>query len=200
MCSLVLQAGGQDGGSALRLNERNILPPQMVDYGEFDDVIEIRCEELKGFIKFAGTRLDRVVKVRVDCICDTKENKFAKSVHYEDLWFRAGDPVGSKRERPLPIKECDQVGIFVKTSLGLMSEAEIEACAACLVFLRLELTLNRNLIVTIRIPNHALEGMVSALRKQNFYRYDEIEAETESLIPIQLETDLGRKEVMCFRK
>ncbi|HNB25100.1 MAG TPA: hypothetical protein PKZ32_21950, partial [Candidatus Melainabacteria bacterium] len=55
------------------------------------------------------------------------------------------------------------------------------------------------LVVTIRVPNQSLEGLVSELRKQNFVRHSEIFEDVGTLIPIQLETDIGRKETLCFR-
>jgi hypothetical protein len=183
----------------LHYNERNLLPPQMVDLSQFENVIELQCNELKNHINFSGTKLNSIVKVRVECRKDTKTNQNSALLRYEDLWYQNGAPLGSKKYGPIPINEREQVAIFVKSKLGLMTEAEISACASALVLLRLDLTLNRNLIVTIRVPNQALEGLVSELRKQNFVRYDEIYEELDTLIPIQLETDIGRKETLCFR-
>lgn len=200
LCSAFLvQGGGQSGGSALRYNERNLLPPQMVDLAQYENTIELQCKELKNYITFSGTKLNSIVKVRVECRKDTKANRNAPALRYEDLWYQKGSPLGSKKYGPLPITERDQVALFVKSELGLMTEAEIAACASALVLLRLDLTLNRNLIVTVRVPNQSLEGLVSELRKQNFVRYDEIYEELDMLIPIQLETDIGRKETLCFR-
>ena len=197
--AFLLQGGGQSGGSALRYNERNLLPPQLVDLGQYENVIELQCDEMKNYIKFSGSKLNSIVKVKVECRKDTKNNRNAPPVRYEDLWYQKGAPLGSKKYGPLPINERDQVAIFVKSKLGLMTDAEVSACASALVLLRLDLTLNRNLIVTVRVPNQALEGLVSELRKQNFVRYDEIYEELDTLIPIQLETDIGRKETLCFR-
>ncbi|MBX9953067.1 MAG: hypothetical protein K2Y39_28095 [Candidatus Obscuribacterales bacterium] len=197
--TMFLQAGGRSGGSALQYNERNILPPQMVDIGQYENVVEIQCEELKDYINFAGTRLNSIVKVKVECRKDTKNNRNAPLLRYEDLWYQKAAPLGCKRYGNLPIEERSQAAIFVKSKLGNMSEAEIAACASTLVRLRLELTLNRNLVVTVRVPNQSLEGLVCELRKQNFVRYSEIFEDLDTLIPIQLETDIGRKETLCFR-
>ncbi|HIA51317.1 MAG TPA: hypothetical protein EYN91_04415 [Candidatus Melainabacteria bacterium] len=199
-CATVfLQAGGRSGGSALQYNERNVLPPQMVDMGQYENVIELQCDELKNHINFAGTKLNSIVKVKVECRKDTRNNRNAPLLRYEDLWYQKAAPLGSKKYGCLPIEERSQVAIFVKSKLGQMSEAEVGACASTLVRLRLELTLNRNLIVTVRVPNQSLEGLVSELRKQNFVRHSEIFEDVDTLIPIQLETDIGRKETLCFR-
>lgn len=197
--TILLQAGGRSGGSALQYNERNIMPPQMVDIGQYENVIEVQCDELKNYITFANNRLNSVVKVNVECRRDTKNNRNAPALRYENLWYQKGAPLGCKRYGNLPIEERSQVAIFVKSKLGMMSDAEIAACASALVRLRLELTLNRNLVVTIRVPNQSLEGLVSELRKQNFVRHSEIFEDVGTLIPIQLETDIGRKETLCFR-
>ena len=197
--AVLLQAGGRDGGSALRYNERNLLPPQMVDYSQYQNVIELQCCELKNYINFASSKLDSVVKIRVECRKDTKNSRGAAPARYEDLWYQKGTLLGCKKYGNLPINEREEVAIFVKSNLGLMSEAEIAACAGALVLLRLDLTLNRNLIVTVRVPNQSLDGLITELRKQNFVRYDEIYAQLDTLIPIQLETDIGRRETLCFR-
>jgi hypothetical protein len=200
MCAaFLLQGGGQNGGSALRYNERNLLPPQMVDLGQYENTIELQCNELKNYITFSGTKLNSIVKVKVECRKDTKNNRNAPALRYEDLWYQKGSPLGSKKYGPLPVNEGEQVAIFVKSNLGLMTEAEVAACASTLILLRLDLTLNRNLVVTVRVPNQSLEGLVSELRKQNFVGYDEIYEELDTLIPIQLETDIGRKVTVCYR-
>lgn len=197
--SLLMQGGGRNGGSALHLNERNFLPPQMVDYSQYENVIEIQCQEIKNHMTFTGTRLNSVVKVKVECRKGTKENREAPLLRYEDLWYQKGTPLGSKKHCVLPINEGEPVALFVKSKLAGLSDAEISACASALIQLRLDLTLNRNLVLTVRVPNQSLEGLVSELRKQNFVRYDEIYEELDTLIPIQLETDIGRKETLCFR-
>jgi hypothetical protein len=197
--TLLLQAGGRNGGSALQYNERNFMPPQMVDFSQYDNVVELQCDELKNYISYSGTKLNAVVKVRVECRKDTRNNRAAPLLRYEDLWYQKSAPLGSKKYGSLPIEERSQVAIFVKSKLGLMSDAEIAACASTLVRLRLELTLNRNLVATIRVPNQSLEGLVCELRKQNFVRHSEIFEDLDTLIPIQLETDIGRKETLCFR-
>ena len=80
--AFLLQGGGRDGGSALRYNERNLLPPQMVDLSQFDNVIDLECSELKNYINFSGTRLNSVVKVKVECHKDTKGNRYAPALRY----------------------------------------------------------------------------------------------------------------------
>lgn len=199
LAAVLLQAGGRDGGSALRYNERNVLPPQMVDYAQYQNVVELQCSELKNYISFAGTKLNSVVKVKVECRQDTKNSRGAPPLRYEDLWYQAGTPLGSKKYGNLPIKERENVAVFVRSNLGIMSNAEIAACASALVLLRLDLTLNRNLVVTVRVPNQSLDGLVAELRKQNFARYSEIYEQLDAMIPIQLESDIGRKETLCFR-
>lgn len=171
----------------------------MVNLEEYDDVIEVQCDEVKDYLTFRGAQLDAVAKVRISCLCDTRNNRLPQPVHYEDMWYAKGNAVGCKRFVPLPIKECDQVAIFVRSKSLHMNDAELGALAGCLVRMRLELSLNRNLIVTVRVANDSLDGLICQLRRHNFSPYSEVAEVVDSLIPLQLETEFGKKEVMCFR-
>ncbi len=162
---LALTAGGR---SALHEPTAKPLPPQVFDMGPYDDVIELQSEEFNNYLDFAGSQLKPIVKVGVSCYCDTKRKHCPDSVKFEDLWFRQGEPVGSKQHAPLPIPERDQVAILLKPRLKPLTEVEIVSCAGAIVRLRLTCSLNRNLIVVVRVPDRHMDDFVSALRKQNF--------------------------------
>jgi hypothetical protein len=192
---LMLNGGGR---SALRLKTPKPLPPQVFDMEPYDDVIELQCEELSNYLNFTGSQLKPIVKVAVSCYCDTKSNHCPQAVNYEDLWFASGDALGSKQARSFPIAERDQIAILIKPRLKPLSEGEIAACASALVRLRLALALNRNQLVTVRVPGQSMDGFIAQLRKQNFLPYQEIRQKLNVLIPIQLESEMGRKQVTCF--
>jgi len=192
---VVLSAGGR---SALRVREPRPLPPQVFDMAPYDDVVELQSEQLSNYLNFAGSQLKPIVKVAVSCYCDTKNNHCPQAVQYEDLWFRQGDPIGAKQYRPLPIPERDQIALLIKPRSKPLTEGEIASIAAALVRLRLAFSLNRNLIVTVRIPNQSMDGFIAALRKQNFVPYQEARQRLTVLIPLSLESEMGRREVTCF--
>lgn len=176
------------------------VPSPRLDFEEFDDVIELECRTLKEYITYTGTKLGDIVKVRVNCHCDTKINKESSAQRYEDLWYQRSQSIGQRKFNTLPVRECDQVAIIVKEDpLHALTGNEAAACAAALVLMRLELTVNRNLIAKVRVPNNSLDNLVSELRKQNFYPYAEISEQIDTMIPIQLETDSGKREVLCFK-
>jgi hypothetical protein len=164
----------------------------------YDDVMELQCEEVSNYLNFAGSKLHSIVKVGVSCYCATKSNHCPAALKYADLWFRQGDPIGSKQYCPLPIPERDQIAILLKPRLKPLTEVEVASCAGALVRLRLACSLNRNLIVVVRVPDRAMDSFVAALRKQNFLPYQEASQKINVLIPITLESELGRKEVTCF--
>lgn len=195
--STLLQASGVERESALHLGEKKPMPPQMVDYTKFDDVIELDCEEKSDYLNFAGAQMKPVVRVRVFCKCGTKQNQYATEVKYQDMWFKNSSPIGCKHFITLPLKERGRIGIFLKNP-DTLNDAEIAACAAALVKLRLEATLNKNIIDTVRIPSYMYERMKLELQKQNFFSYREHGTRITTLIAIPLETDVGKREVMCF--
>jgi hypothetical protein len=174
------------------------LPPQMVDYTKFDDVIVLDCEERPNHLKFSGSKLNPLVRVRVSVRCDTKNNQFASETKYQDLWFHQADPVGCKRFITNPVKERHEIGIFLKQGADNMNDTEIAACASALIRLRLEANLNKNQILTVRIPNNIFERLKIELAKQNFVSYRENSLHIMILIPIPLETEYGKREVMAF--
>jgi hypothetical protein len=194
---LSLHADARQATSALRFGPHRSLPPQMVDPSLYDDVIELDAKERKGYLNFSGSKLNPVVEVKVLCRRDTKNNRFAQPIKYEDLWYAKDTTIGCRRNVPLPINRRDQVAVFFSNGSNL-SEAEIAACAKALVRLRLETILNRNAIVTVRVPSNAFREMISTLEKENFYPYQDYRASINFLIPIPLETELGAREIMCY--
>jgi hypothetical protein len=196
--SLLMQSSGLERTSTLQRREKKPLPPQMVDYTPYDDVIVLHCEEQPDYIRFDGVQLKPVVRVRVNVRVNTKENRWAPEQKYENLWFKDGTPIGSKRFTALPIRERHEVGIFLKDGSDLLSDAEIAACAGALVRLRLEANLNKNQILTVRIPSTIYERLKLELQKRNFFSYRENSLSIRTLIPIPLESEFGKREVMSF--
>jgi hypothetical protein len=184
--------------SALQYYQQPPLPPQMVDLSLYDDVIELNCQEQKKYLTFSGSQLTPVSKVKVSYRLDTKHDKLAPLVQYEDLWYHNSVPIGCKKSEAFAIKKRDQVAILVKNDR--LNNAEIGGIAGALVALRLELSINRNLMAVVRIPNEVLDPLIDELRKQNFLPYRELGRPLSTLVPIQLETDLGKRETMCFQK
>jgi hypothetical protein len=197
-CVLSLQADARQATSALRFGPHKTLPPQMVDPSQYDDVIELEAKERKGYLDFAGSKLGPIVEVKVLCRCDTKHNRFAQPIKYEDLWFGKDTSIGCRRNVPLPINPRDQVAIFFTQNTSNLSDAEIDACARALVRLRLETILNRNAIVAVRVPSYAYSELTSTLEGENFYPYKDYRASINFLIPLPLETELGTRETMCY--
>jgi hypothetical protein len=197
-CLLALGADARQATSALRFGQQKPLPPQMMDSSVYDDVVELDAKEMKKYLSFPGSKTQPIVRVRVNCRCDTKHNRFAPLVRYEDLWFGKDGPIGLRRIAKLPIRERDQVAIFINSGTDNLSESEIAACAKALVRLRLETMLNRSAILVVRVPSYAFGELLSTLESENFLPYRECRESISFLIPIPLETELGVREMMCF--
>jgi len=160
-------------------------------------MVELEIKELKNHLNFSNSKLMPIVRVKVSCRCGTRRDRDAESVKYEDLWFGKNSSIGCKRAIQLPLKERDQIGIFISNTNNL-SQAEIAAYARTLVRLRLETILNRNALLTVRVPSYALDDIVSELEKENFFPYSERRSSINFMIPIPLETELGAREMMCY--
>lgn len=197
--TVLIQGGGRTPGSALQYRERRPLPPQVVDLAPYDDVIEMKTEKLPNYLDFDGSKLTPTIRVRISYRLDTNKNKPNNETKFEDLWYADGKPVGLKRFNRFAIKQFDRVGIFVAAKSGSMTEPEAAALANALVRMRLVASLNRNLLVTVRVPNEKLELLKAQLEKQNFIVYGKSEFKPKTLIALPLETEVGRREVMCFK-
>lgn len=183
--------------SALRFREMKPMPAQFIDFTAYDDVIKLTCEEKSNYLNFPSVKLKPIVKVSVSCLCSTKHNHYAPEAKYQELWFHKANPISCKHFTTFPIKERHEIGIFLISDRTL-SDAELAACASALVRLRLETAVNQNMIVTVRIPNDCFERLKLELQKQNFVSYRENSLNITTLIPIPLETELGRRETLCF--
>jgi hypothetical protein len=201
-CLVLLSASyiflGGRGYSGLHHPVEKVLPAQVFDMSPYDDVVELQSEVLSKYLNFTGSQMTPITKVSVACYLDTKNNHCPQAVPYEQLWYRGGDPIGSKQLRPLPVPERDQIAILLKPRSKSLGEAEVAACAGALVRLRLALSLNRNSIIVVRVPSQTMAEFANQLRKQNFFPYQEIRSQIKALVPITLENELGERLVTCF--
>ncbi len=176
--------------------EKKPPPPQVVDMTEYDDVLKLQCDEQKNYLTFSGSKLKPIVRVRVTYHRDTRYNRYAPEAKFEDLWYRNSLPIASKRFIPLPIKDGDDIAIVLKPNATNFSEPEIAACANALARLRLEASLNRNLLVAVFVPDYIFDKLIAELDKQNFVPCNQFGQYASTLIPIPLVTELGRRQML----
>lgn len=184
--------------SGLHDRQPKTLPPQVFDMQPYDDVFEIESEELTNYLNFEGSKFNPIVRIKIKCFCKTNVDHGAQPIKYQDLWLRGGDVIGLKQYAPMPCEENDRVAILIKPRFKPYSETEIAGCSAALVRMRLALSLNKNLIDTVRVPGLTLDIFVAELRKQHFIPYKELRRHLDVLIPIPLESETGTKVVSCF--
>jgi hypothetical protein len=192
------EARSAKGRSALSVRTPKALPPQLFDKSAYDDVVELEAKTVAEYLNYKGSDLDPITLVKVRCYLDTATNASAPGVDYLDLWCRKDLSIGQRQSMSVPIKERGRVAILLKSQLAAYNDAQIAAFACALVRLRLILGLNGNAIALVRVPDQSLDLMISALRRHNFLPYREVSAGMTALIPITLESDLGRKQVLCF--
>jgi hypothetical protein len=196
-----VQAGGQ---SALRERPPKVLPPQLFDMSVYDDVLQMQLqsgrEGVSGpdAVDFPGSDLKGLIRVKVSCFPQTSTNRSAQRVDCDSFKCLDGRVVSEKQTMAWPIKPRDRVAVLLENRIKPFSDAELAACSAVLARLRLALSLNGNVLVAVRVPDPSMDRLLAELRRKNFYPYKEVRARLSTLIPIAIESDLGRKEMTCF--
>ena len=196
-----VQAGGQ---SALRDRPPKVLPPQLFDMSVYDDVLQLHLQSGREGVSspdgvdFPGSDLKGLTRVKVSCFPQTSTNRSAQKVDCDSFKCLDGRVVSEKLTIAWPIKPRDRVAVLLENRVKPFSDAELAACSAVLARLRLALSLNGNVLVAVRVPDPCMDRLIAEMRRKNFYPYKEVRARLSTLIPIAIESDLGRKEMTCF--
>ncbi|MBU6451379.1 MAG: hypothetical protein KGS72_06355 [Cyanobacteria bacterium REEB67] len=196
-----VQAGGQ---SALRDRPPKVLPPQLFDMSVYDDVLQLHLQSGREGVSgpdgvdFPGSDLKGLTRVKVSCFPQTSTNRASQRVDCDNFKCLDGKVVSEKQTIAWPIKARDRVAVLLENRIKPFSDTELAACSAVLARLRLALSLNGNVLVAVRVPDPCMDRLIAELRRKNFYPYKEVRARLSTLIPIAIESDLGRKEMTCF--
>lgn len=136
----------------------------------FNCIINIDTELVDDYMTFEGSQLDPIIKATVSYRMaeDGGPPENAPSVKYEELWYRAGDPLGCVRYRQLGSRELSLTQIKIASDSPHPSQAEISAQANALVRIYLDAYLRIALLTSVVVPDGMFASMVNALGKDNF--------------------------------
>lgn len=134
-----------------------------------DWIIEIETEELKHYLDFSGSPLQPIIKVAVTYHKPDER----KATKYEDLYYKAGDPLGCRRHSTLNIGNDQQVALRVRHKSGTGSSAEGYAASNAILRVFLDAYLLGDMVAIIFVPASSFSNVVDGLSRQNFYPGDE---------------------------
>jgi hypothetical protein len=137
---------------------------------KFNCIINIETETVDDYMTFEGSQLVPIIKATISYrMADgggPPDN--APSVKYEELWYRAGDPLGCVRYRQLGSRELALTQIRIVSKSSRPSQAEIAAQANALVRIYLDAYLRIALLTSVLVPDSLFGSLVTALAKENF--------------------------------
>lgn len=191
--------GGKYSYSALHFGSSYRDRCQEFDVSKYDDVIEMKTEEMPKYLDFPGSQLTPIVRIKISYFKDTRHNQFGPAIPYEDLWYYDGKPLGSKHYGALNIHQTDTIGVLVRQRLGHdLSLAEASATADATIRILLDATLNRNIIATVNVPATSFLEIINSLQTHHFKRYRDVISRLPGLIAIELESTVGTREVLRY--
>lgn len=137
---------------------------------KFNCIISIETELVDDYMTFEGSQLVPIIKATVSyrMADDGGSPDNAPSVKYEELWYRAGDPLGCVRYRQLGSRELALTQIRIGSKSPHPSQAEIGAQANALVRIYLDAYLRIALLTSVLVPDGLFGSLITALGKENF--------------------------------
>ncbi len=146
----------------------------------FNSLIDIDTEEIDDYMTFPGSKLTPMVRVIVSYWQeDANEARSGnrKKILYEELWYRAGDPLACSVYHPLGLREGSVLQIRLrsiskpksKNMLPVTSKEEIQAGANALVRIYFDVTLLCALPTALIVPNDTFGQLTDALADENFF-------------------------------
>lgn len=156
----------------------------------YDWIVEIRTEELKEHLSYAGCTLKPLFKAEVS-YQKTGPSGDGKPTMYEDLFFRGCEAVGCRRHHPFDIHAGDGIALRVKSKAPTPATQESCAAANAICRLLLDSYLNSNSVVSVFVPYPMFSTLVQDLNRQNFYAASEASPDVPvySSIVVHLRSD-----------
>jgi hypothetical protein len=155
-----------------------ILAMAVLLYGEegrtakirFNCLIDIETEPVDDYMTFAGSRLVPIIKATVSYQMaeGATPAESAPSVKYEELWYRADDPIGCVSSHQLGSRELALTQIRLSSKSAHPSQAEIGAQANALVRIYLDAYLRTGMVTSVVVPDEVFDSTIRALSKEKF--------------------------------
>lgn len=164
----------------------------------YDWTVEVQTQKLVRQFDYEGSTLQQVVKTQIRYYPTTAEdNKTA----YENMWFSNGKALGLERLHNFDITPGDGISIRILAKTGRFSPEERKAAANVMLRIILDAYVNRNAVVTVRLPNNAFSQIIEELhRNPHITRSPEGgEAPVDAALSIFVQSESsGRREQLLY--
>jgi hypothetical protein len=159
----------------------------------FNSIIDIETEEVEDYMTFEGSQLMPIIKTTVSCrqAEGSSPAESAPSSKYEELWYRAGDPLGCVNWGQLGNRALALTQIRIRSKSARPSRSEIAAQANALVRIYLDSYLRFALLTSVVVPDGDLDSVVTSLARENFFTGNNLYGtglEPSILLPLENES------------
>lgn len=132
-----------------------------------DWVIVLDATSLPNYLRYPGSRLCPITQVHVSYL-NCLGKSLARTVLYEDLWYRDGQPIGCRRYSLLNMGKFDRRGtIFVRPSAAI---ANTSALANAIVRLSVDLNAHDVAAAAVIVPEEMHKQLLSDFGTFGFYK------------------------------
>jgi hypothetical protein len=147
---------------------------------KINGVIDIETEEVNDYMTFSGSKLTPIIRASISYWQEDPndpQSPEAIKTKYEDLWYRAGDPLACTVYHALGLREgsITQINLHSKVKSKSnnapqhISDAEIKAGANALVRIYFDATFIHALPTTIIVPGETFVQLTDVLANENFF-------------------------------
>lgn len=133
-----------------------------------DWVVLVRATKLPNYLNYPGSQLYPITEVRCSYL-KWANNAALGPIHYQDLWYHSGLPVGVHRYTKLPIDKFDMGMIYVQPSPDI-SDADTRALADAIIRMQLDLSLNNYIVTAVLVPDQMCQQLVSDFGSIGFHK------------------------------
>lgn len=131
------------------------------DQKPYDWTMDIKTQQLERQFDYPGSTLKPVVKTEMQYYPTAAEDTKTK---YEYIWYANGKPLGLERLHKLEITEGDGISIRVLHKTNSPTSGEFKAAANAVLRVLVDAYLNKNAVVTVRVPADSFNGITNELR------------------------------------
>lgn len=163
-----------------------------------DYSIFLQIEQFKDYLKFPGSSLTPMVRVRVMCQRNKEDNEIGGPIAYEDLWYRGGDFVGCRRYRQLPIEQSDTVDFQMKFDNSVCTPELAGAASNASVRMLLDCSCNLNTLSQVEVPSENFQIVVAEMQRDGFYPYEKVFRDVTANIPMNLRSTDGQRLTLLY--
>jgi hypothetical protein len=133
-----------------------------------DWVVLVRANKLPKYLNYSGSKLYPITAVRCSYMKWTNGTAVGP-IHYQDLWYHSGLPVGVHRYAKLPIDKFDMGIIYIQASQD-NSDADTRSLADAIIRMELDLGLNNFVVKAVLVPEQMCQQLASDFGSIGFHQ------------------------------